>query len=161
LPMAELRSDLQSLKLRNVRTYIQSGNVVFDSTAKGASSLAKRIGARIEERHGFRPHLVLLDREELLAAVESNPFPRAVTDPKTLHFFFLADPADSPDMKTLNDAKAPTEDYRITDRVFYLWAPDGIGHSKLAANAERHLGVAATARNFRTVLRLVEMTTQT
>ena len=161
LPMAELRSELESLKLRNVRTYIQSGNVVFDSTAKSASSLARKIGLRIEKQHGFRPHLLLLDREELITAIESNPFPKAVSSPKTLHFLFLAEPANDPDLKAIDNARIPTEKYKLTERVFYLHAPDGIGRSRLAANAEKYLGVVATGRNYRTIDKLVSMITQT
>lgn len=159
LPMAELRSDLQSLKLRNVRTYIQSGNVVFDSTAKTASSLARKIGGRIEKQHGFRPYILILDREQLLTAIESNPFPKAVSNPKTLHFYFLAEPATNADLKALDNAKIRTEKYKLVDRVFYLYAPDGVGRSKLAANAEKYLGVVATARNYRTVGKLLSMVT--
>ena len=95
------------------------------------------------------------------AAIKSNPFPKAVSDPKTLHFFFLAEPATDPDVGALDDAKTHTENYKLTDRVFYLHAPDGIGRSKLAANAERHLGVVATARNYRTVDKFFSMVTQT
>lgn len=157
LPMAQLKRDLESLNLKNVRTYIQSGNVVFDSTARTASSLSRKIGARIEKQHGFRPNLFILNREELLTSIESNPFPRAVSDPKTLHFFFLAEPASNPDKKALENAKSPTEKYKLMDRVFYLYAPDGVGRSKLAANAEKYLGVATTARNYRTVDKLLSM----
>ena len=161
LPMAKLKSDLESLKLKNVRTYIQSGNAVFDSSAKTASSLTKNIARRIEEQHGFRPHLLIFNRKDLLAAIESNPFPKAVSDPKTLHFFFLAEPASDPDMEALDNAKTSTEKYKLTDRVFYLHAPDGIARSKLAAHAEKHLGVVTTARNYRTVDRVLAMVAQT
>jgi uncharacterized protein (DUF1697 family) len=157
LPMAELRSDLASLGLTNVRTYIQSGNVVFDATAKTATSLIKHIGGCIERQHGFRPHLLILDGNTLQAAITANPFPKAVSAPKTLHFFFLAEPATDPDIEALDRAKAPTEHYTLTDRVFYLHAPDGIGRSKLAANAEKYLGVVTTARNYRTVDKLSSM----
>ncbi len=157
LPMAKLRSDLESLNLKNVRTYIQSGNVVFDSSTKTATSLSKVIARRIEERHGFRPQILILNREDLLTAVDSNPFPKAVSDPKTLHFFFLAEPASDPDTEALDDMKTTSEEYKLTDSVFYLHAPDGIGRSRLAANAEKHLGVVATGRNYRTVDRLLSM----
>lgn len=157
LPMAELKRDLDSLTLRNVRTYNQSGNVVFDSSAKNASSLTKQIVRRIDEQHGFRPHLFILKPRDLLTAIESNPFPRAVPHPKTLHFFFLAEPVTDPDTKALTIAKSPTENYKLTAHVFYLHAPDGIGRSKLAANAEKHLGVVTTARNYRTVDKLYSM----
>ncbi len=157
LPMAELRRDLESLKLKNVRTYIQSGNVIFESPVKTRSSLAGKIARQVEQQHGFRPHLLILEREELLAAIESNPFPKAVSDPKTLHFFFLAEPAADPDTKALDKVRASTEQYKLTDGVFYLHAPDGLARSKLAANAEKHLGVVATARNYRTVDKLASM----
>ena len=160
MPMAELRSDLEALKLKNVRTYIQSGNAVFDSTAKTASSLTSKIVRRIEEKHAFRPHVLILNRDDLLTAIESNPFPEAAPHPKTLHFFFLAASAVDPNTKALDDIKSPTESYKLTDRVFYLHAPDGSGRSKLAANVEKHLGVVVTARNYRTVDKLLSMVTE-
>ena len=107
-----------------------------------------------------RWQLLLLKREDLLTAIESNPFPNAVSDPKTLHFFFLAEPASNPDTEALGGIKTSTEKYQLTDGVFYLHAPDGVGRSKLAANAEKHLGVVTTARNYRTVTKLLAMVTQ-
>ncbi len=157
LPMVKLRAELEALGLEQVRTYIQSGNAVFESAAEGSTSLAAQISDRVEEQYGFRPRVLVLSRDDLAAAIESNPFPGAVADPKTLHFFFLAEPALDPDHTRLEEAKAPTEHYGLTDRVFYLHAPDGIGRSKLAANAEKALGVATTARNFRTVDKLSGM----
>ncbi len=155
LPMAKLKRDLESLKLTNVRTYIQSGNVVFDSTIKSPSSLTKKISDCIEKQHGFRPQVLLLSHDDLEKAVESNPFHSAVSSPKTLHFFFLAAPAESPDIDAIDKAASPTEDYKLIDHVFYLHAPDGIGRSKLAANAEKYLGVVTTARNYNTVEKLL------
>ena len=157
LPMAELKKILESLNLSNVHTYIQSGNVVFDSEAKVTGSLIKRITLRIEERYGFRPHLLLLSRQELKTAIDSNPFPGAVSYPKTLHFGFLATPATNPNLKALGGAKSPTEEFELVDRVFYLHAPDGVGRSKLAANLEKYLGVVVTARNYRTVEKIFSM----
>jgi len=157
LPMAELKLDLQALNLQAISTYIQSGNVIFDSEVDAAAKLAEMIAGRIREGHGFSPNIVLLRVEDLQAAIESNPFPLAVAEPKSLHFFFLERPAPTPDLPALDRAKSPTESYAIVDRVFYLHAPDGIGRSKLAANAERHLGVVATARNYRTVAKLAAM----
>jgi len=157
LPMAELRSDLESLGCEHVRTYIQSGNVVLRAATRSAASLGRTIGSRIEERHGFRPRLLVLSRDEMQAAVDANPFPEAVADPKTLHFGFLAEPPSDPDLEALEEARAPTERYELTDGVLYLHAPQGIARSKLAANAEKHLGVVMTARNFRTVEKLLSM----
>lgn len=160
LPMAQLRSDFESLGYEDVRTYIQSGNVVFPARSGTATSLGKRITKRIEEQHGFRPQLLVLAYDELLAATEANPFPDAVSDPKTLHFYFLAKPAAKADLAALENARSPSEAYVLTDGVFYLHAPDGVGRSRLAASAEKHLGVATTARNFRTVEKVLAMAAQ-
>jgi len=159
LPMAQLRKDLESLKLKGVRTYIQSGNVLFDSTAGTAASLTKKVRDLVEKRHGFRPQVFLLKSADLAAAMKANPFPEAEAEPKTLHFAFLAEKATGADTDALDKAKAPSERYVITDRVFYLHAPDGIGRSKLAAKAEKLLGVVTTGRNFRTVAKLHAMAT--
>ncbi len=157
LPMAALKSDLESLKLKRVRTYIQSGNVVFDTTSKSSGTLATKISRKINEQHGFRPHILLLSQQDLQTAVSENPFPDAVSDPKTLHFFFLDAEPVAADTQALDDAKAADEEYAISKRVFYLHAPSGIGRSKLAMNAEKYLGVVTTARNYRTVERLSAM----
>jgi len=160
LPMNELVRLLEALKLKNLRTYIQSGNVVFDTDEKNARSLAKKIKERIEREHGFGPQVLLISREELQKAIQANPFPHAVSDPKSLHVFFLEKPAANANIQALDLAKAPTESYVLNGCLFFLFAPDGVGRSKLAATAERHLGVAATARNYRTVEKIAEMATQ-
>lgn len=157
LPMESLRQDLEALKLKNVRTYIQSGNVLFDSNARNAATLASKIERKLEQQHGFRPQALVLSGDELLDAIESNPYPQALAEPKTLHFFFLSSPATDPHLSAIDKAKKSTEKYSLTDRVFYLYAPDGIARSKLAASVEQHLGVAATARNYRTVDKLRAM----
>ncbi len=157
LPMVELRANLSALGFTNVKTYIQSGNVVFESSAGSASSIADKMSNCIEESHGFRPRVLVLELDDLLAAVEANPFPEGIDEPKTLHFSFLAEPAVNADRTTMDELKSPTERYQLTEHVFYLHAPDGIGRSKLATKVEKLLGVAATARNYRTVVKLVAM----
>ncbi len=157
LPMAELRKNLDALGLKRVRTYIQSGNAVFDSSARSSAALSKKLSHSVEEHHGFRPQLLLLSLDELKAAVKANPYPEAASDPTTLHFTFLAEPVLQLDTAALDALKVASERYLLTDRVFYLHAPDGIGRSKLAAKVEKHLGVLTTSRNFRTVEKLVSM----
>ena len=161
LPMNELVRHLRSLRLNNIRTYIQSGNAVFQSSGAVSDTLADKIAARIEDRHGFRPHVLIRSAEELQIALDANPFPEAESEPKTLHLFFLASAASSPDIESLRDARSSSERFALADQVFYLHAPDGIGRSKLAAKTEKCLGVAVTARNWRTVQRLSEMTKAT
>ena len=157
LPMKDLVELLQALKLENVRTYIQSGNVVFDGGPTAAAPLGERISKSIEKQHGFKPTVLILSASQLRQAMKANPFRNAQSEPKTLHLGFLASPASQPDIESIEAAKAPSERFKLTDTVFYLHAPDGIGRSKLASKVERLLGVPVTGRNWRTVLKLSEM----
>lgn len=161
LPMKELVRDLQSLNLENIKTYIQSGNVVFESPREDIETLGAEIAALIEAEHGFKPQVLILSPQQLEDAIASNPFHGAETEPRRLHLFFLSSTPKEPNIEALNKVKAPSERFHLTRQVFYLHAPDGIGRSKLAANAEKFLGVAATARNWRTVQKLREIAKST
>lgn len=157
LPMRELVSDLRSLNLEGVKTYLQSGNVVFRSFGSPSEELTSRIAQTIEERHGFRPIVFVFSADQWQRAIESNPFPEAEAVPKTLHLFFLSSIPTKADFSALTEVQSASERFRLEGRVFYLHAPDGMGRSKVAANVEKFLGVAATARNWRTVRKLSEM----
>jgi uncharacterized protein (DUF1697 family) len=161
LPMATLRRYLEAIQLTSIKTYIQSGNVVFDSKSKSSRSIQTAIIRKIDEEHSFCPQLLLLRQGEFQMAINMNPFSEAVSEPQTLHLFFLESPPEKPNVKALDLAKSPTESYELIDCVFYLHAPDGVGRSKLAATAEKHLGVTATARNFRTVEKLMALALET
>lgn len=151
LPMKALVGVLEDLGLSDVRTYIQSGNAVFRATKGSAEHWERAIGAAVEAHFGMSPRILVMDAAALAAAVAANPFPAAESDHKTLHLYFLADTPTSPDWAGLDGVKSASEAYALIGRVFYLHAPEGIGRSKLAARAERLLGVEATARNWRTV----------
>jgi len=162
LPMATLAEDLRALEFSNVRTYIQSGNVVFQSERgrkkrTAASDFARRIVETIENRHGFKPHVLVLRIDEFNKAMDANPFPGAQSEPKTLHLLFLDSTPKSPDLESLEDARSATEKFHLDPHVLYLHAPDGIARSKFAAKVERALGVPATGRNWRTVTKIREL----
>ena len=157
LPMKDLVTVLQNIGARNVRTYIQSGNAVFQSEERDATLLADTVRTEIKGRHGFEPQVLVMESGELARALGSNPFPEAESVPKTLHLYFLALMPENPDLDALKSIKGERERYVLKDGVFYLHAPDGIGKSKLAANVEKMLGVPATARNWRTVCRIMGM----
>jgi len=156
LPMRHLSAALGGIGLKDVRTYIQSGNVVF-SSAKSATRLAAEIEHCIEKKFGFHSRTFVLSVGELQRAVAGNPFPQADKEPKTLHLFFLAKPAKTAQLDAMNEIKAKTEQFVLKNKVFYFYAPQGFGVSKLAAKAERLLGVDTTARNWRTVGKLLEL----
>ena len=158
LPMKELSTMLESIGCSNIRTYIQSGNVVFDKDGIESPQLSRLIGETVLNSKGFEPKVLLLSAKELEGVVESNPFPDAETDPKTLHVFFLSKQAKSAQLSAMREIKAESENFSLAARAFYLHAPDGVGRSRLAAKAEKLLGVDTTARNWRTVSKLLELT---
>ena len=148
---------LESIGARNVRTYIQSGNAVFQSGQQDVSLLSRKIGAAVEKGHGFAPRVLVMKAERLEKAVRDNPFPGAESEPKNLHLYFLASSPERPDLDALESVRAVGERFVLEADVFYLHTPDGLGRSRLAAGVEKLLGVPATARNWRTVCRVLEM----
>ncbi len=157
LPMKDLVALLENLGAHNVKTYIQSGNAVFQHQAESATQLSGQISAAIKDSHGFEPQVLLLNSAEMEQAAVANPFPQAESEPKTLHLYFLESVPRNPDLEMLDSLKKASEQFKLIDNVFYLYAPDGVGRSKLAARVEKALGVAATARNWRTVRKIMAM----
>lgn len=153
--MKDLVRILEGMGFQDIRTYIQSGNVVFRSDRKCAARDAGRISDAVEKEFGFRPNVLLLTHAELAEAIARNPFP--TDEGKFLHFFFLESEPGEPDLDALDAIRSETEQFRLDGRVFYLYTPDGFGKSKLAARVERALGVSATGRNFNTVGKLFDM----
>jgi uncharacterized protein (DUF1697 family) len=157
LPMKELVATLEGIGARKVRTYIQSGNAVFESAEKNSARLSRQLSAEILKRRGFKPHVHILTPEALDKAVAENPFPEAVIDPASLHLGFLASPPKAPDLEKLSSLRKESERFHLTEGVFYLHAPEGVGRSKLAASSEKLLGVSMTDRNWRTVCKVMEI----
>ena len=159
LPMRELADALSQVGAEQVKTYIQSGNVVFDHAATKHDELAPLIEYTVQISFGFTPKVHLLTVGELQRAVTANPYKHAESEPKTIHLFFLAEEPGAQDEDACNEIKAESEQYALIGTTFYLHAPDGIGRSKLAAKAEALVGVSATARNWRTVTKVLELAT--
>lgn len=155
LPMKTLVALLENLGLHNVKTYLQSGNAIFQSQEKDVPVLSRKISAEIKKSRGFEPRVLLLELAQLEKAAESNPFPEAASEPTTLHLSFLASVPSNPDLEALTSLKGRSERFLLKGNVFYLHAPDGIGRSKLATSAERLLGVPMTGRNWRTINEII------
>ena len=161
LPMNELREKMMARDFcETVATYIQSGNILLDSALSDADEVATSVQSVIEEEFGFVPHILALSVAELERAADGNHYKEAESTPKYLHLYFLEEQPAEPDLNRLEGKKAAAESFTLGDKVFYLHAPDGIGRSKLAADVERALGVAATARNWKSVSKLLEMSSQ-
>ncbi|WP_418500699.1 DUF1697 domain-containing protein [Flagellimonas sp.] len=152
IPMKELKQLMESNGFSNVRTYIQSGNVVFESPQRPLD----KIGQLIEQQFGFMPYIFVLDRDELMGAVANCPYES--DQGKTIHYFFLDKEPKIFDEALLDSLRADSERYILIERVFYLYAPEGIGRSKLVDKMGKALpGVTMTARNLNTINKLVEM----
>ena len=160
LPMKDLVGILESLDLRDVKTYIQSGNVVFRSAEEEPATIAARISGKIRKRFDFEPRVLLLEPAEIQKALQANPFPEAESEPKTLHLSFLVSEPDDPDLESMESIRKDSERFSLQGRVFYLHAPEGIGRSKIAASVEKLLGVPVTSRNWRTVARIMELASE-
>ena len=145
--MKELATALADADCGDVMTYLQTGNVVFRSSESSAAALEARIERVVKAIRDIEVRVLALSSEELRKAIAANPFPQAESAPKTLHLFFLSKPPVDPDV----------ESFVLTDGVFYIHAPNGMSWSKLAARVEKLLGVDATARNWRTVSKVMEM----
>lgn len=151
--MKELVSILHGIGCEDARTYIQSGNAVF----RANRDLSDEIADAIDQARGFRPAVLTLTAEAFEAAVAGNPFPDAVAEPKTLHLFFLSAPADAEAASRMKATKSDREDFVLTDEVLYLHSLDFLKGSRIAAKAERLLGVSATARNWSSVRKILEL----
>jgi uncharacterized protein (DUF1697 family) len=160
VPMKELSAALERAGFNAVRTYIQSGNVVFQSARGTARTLSTQIAQLVLERYGFEPHVMVISGSELAEAVRSNPFPGAHRNHKSLHLFFLSEEPTQPDLDSLTRIDAGREKFALKGSVFYLYTPDGFAESVLRSRFERCLGVAATGRNWRTANELLKMVNQ-
>ncbi|MEW1695920.1 DUF1697 domain-containing protein [Streptomyces sp. NPDC091278] len=168
VPMADLRSCLEGLGHRDVRTYLQSGNAVFTTAAPAASSaaasdeaLASEIEDAVEHRFGFRVDCLVRGGAYLAAVAAACPFPAAELEGKQLHALYLSESADPGRFAGIDREAHLPEEFALGDRVLYLYAPEGLGNSKLGEAVSRASvvkGLVVTGRNWNTVRKLVEMT---
>ena len=155
--MPDLREALESAGYDDVRTYLQSGNVVLTSK-KSAKTVARECERMIADRFGLEIDVVVRTRNELAKVVERNPLGRVAKDPKRYQVSFLAAKPDPKLFRKLADTAAPQEKLVSNGRELYAWHPDGVARSKLWAQlAGKDLGVTATARNWTTVTKLLEL----
>ena len=161
LPMAELRTLLEGLGHGDVRTYLQSGQAVFASGHGDEESLAAELAQTIEKRFGFTVDVIVRDHAYLAAIAANCPFPAAELEGKQLHVTYCSAPVAEDRFADVDRAAFLPEEFRLGDRALYLYAPDGLGRSKLAvelSRPRRTKGLIATSRNWNTVLKLVELT---
>lgn len=161
IKMDVLRQLYQSLKLEDPRTYVQSGNVIFRAKEKNTSKLAAKIQAEISKKCGCNPDVILRTTEELRSVVKANPFARRkdkdIEPGKLLVTFLQSDPAATASAAIANLKDYP-EELHLIGRELYIYFPNGAGKSKLPwSKVDKLVGVTGTARNWNSVLAMLEM----
>lgn len=157
IAMADLRALLTAAGYGDVRTYLQSGNVLLSS-----DSAAKRLGAELEGRLraglGLDVAVVVRSREELADVIARNPLAGIAEDPRRYQVTFLSAALDPARAAELAAVALASERVIVSGREIYAWHPSGVGQSTLAKLlSDRRLGVTATARNWNTVTKLLEL----
>ena len=160
IPMPELRALLESLGYSKVASYIQSGNVAFDSPARTSSALVAPIEAAITQTFGLRIDVIVRSARELNSAIDANPF-HGVAPDQSVHIAFLDKPPDLARVATLDTTRFLPDEFAIIGRDAYLHLPNGVGTSKLPTALLAKLAPSvATIRNWNTVTKLAEMVTR-
>jgi uncharacterized protein (DUF1697 family) len=158
LPMSKLVALFVEEGCGDVATYIQSGNVVFRASATLAARLPDRIEKAINDRMGLRVPVVLRSSAELRRITKANPFLRPGADETRLHVVFLSSLPGAARGAGLDPGHSPPDEFAVRGREIYLQCPNGLGRTRLTNQYfDSRLGTTSTVRNWRTVLKLLEL----
>lgn len=155
-----MRTFFEGLGFCDVATYVQSGNAVFRADKGDAAALTKRIEAAFEAKWGFHSRIMVRDLSWFERLVRENPYPEVAADHTKLHAYALEREPTADEAARLAEKCTGPERFEIKGDVLYLSAPDGLGKSVFANLIPRVLKVPGTARNWRSVLALLEMARQ-
>jgi uncharacterized protein (DUF1697 family) len=155
--MARLSEALEEAGFADVRTHLQSGNVVLSSKTKPEQT-ARKCERLIKAEFGLEIDVIVRTPADLARVVKRDPLGKVATDPKRYQVSFLAGELPAASKRKLEEAVEQREQLVVSGREIYAWHPKGVARSKLwAALAGRGLGVTATARNWTTVTKLLEL----
>jgi uncharacterized protein (DUF1697 family) len=157
IAMPELRDVLTAAGFDEVRTYLQSGNIVLSSKAK-AAEVAGETQRQIAKCFGLEIAVLVRTRAQLERVVERNPLQSVAKNPKRYQVSFLSARPTREVIRRVEEAAAPSEQVVAIGREIYAWHPDSIARSRLwTLLAGQRLGVTATARNWSTVTNLLSL----
>jgi len=158
LPMKDLAAIFGDAGCADVVTYIQSGNVVFRATDACAARVPAAVAKVVADRFAFRSPVVMRSAAELRTVARGNPYLKAGADLDALHVLFLADRPTAARVAELDPHRSPPDEFQVRGREVYFRCPNGVGRSKLTVGYfDSKLATTSTLRNWRTVLKLVEM----
>ena len=157
--MEALRKSCAALGWEQVRTYVQSGNVLFQARKQDADGLAQSLQGKILRDFGYDVAVVMRTAEEIRAALHNNPFlKRKGVDTSRLYVTFLPRVPEKAAVKALEKLRAEPDEFQCSGKEIHLYLPNGAGRTKLSINVfEKLLSVRATMRNWNTVNKLHEM----
>lgn len=157
LAMKTLSQIMTEAGYQDVKTYIQSGNVIFKHSASVSERLAVNLSELIQQHCGLRVKVMVFLAADFRQIVAANPYSTLMTEAKQVHFFFVDEELLNVDLAKLAQLKLPSEAYELHTHGLYLLAPQGIGRSKLVVKIATCLGVSSTARNLNTLHKLNAM----
>ncbi len=158
LPMKDLVAIFGDAGCCSVLTYIQSGNVVFQANSSLARRIPELVADAIDSSFGYRVPILVRSAAALGQVVAENPFIRSGADGKTLHVAFLAERPQAARSAALDPHRSAPDEFVLRKREIYLYCPNGYGKTKLTNSYfDKTLGTTSTVRNWRTVLKLLEM----
>jgi uncharacterized protein (DUF1697 family) len=158
LPMRDLVAVFEALGCGDVRTYIQSGNVVARAPASTVDGLADAVSKALGEGFGLTVPVVLRTGDELAAVVAANPYLAAGADPATVHMMFLREAPTAAQVAALDPARSPGDAFTVRGGDVFLHCPNGFARTKLTNEYfDRKLATVSTVRNWKTVLALLAM----
>lgn len=161
IKMETLRKVLSEAGFENIRTYIQSGNIIFESKSSDIQKLEKQITDTIETHFGFVVPIIIITPEELKTVIEKNPYAKKNLEDATQPYVsFLSEIPKKEHLDTFKTIDFKGDQFVNIDKTLYLWYDHSAGNSKLSnAIIENKLKLHSTARNWKTVLKLYELAT--
>ena len=158
LPMKELAALFVAAGCVDVRTYIQSGNVVFRMGPAGGEDISSVISASILDHFGYRVPVITRTARAFQEIVRANPFLEAGAETDKLHVMFLAELPDNASVEALDPERSPGDEFAVMGREIYLHCPNGVARSKLTNSYfDSRLSTTSTSRNWKTVQKLLEL----
>lgn len=162
IKMDALRTLYETLDFKNIKTYIQSGNVVFYTTSKNPKELEKKIASQIKKEFGFDIPVMVKEIKELTTVFTKNPFiTKRKEDITKLHVTFLSETPKDDVIDKIKEGPYGEDEFFVIDNVVYLFCPNGYGNTKLNNTFfESKFKVIATTRNWKTISELVNIAEQ-
>lgn len=159
MKMEKLRASCAGLGFAEVKTYIQSGNVIFQAPKLSPSALSKKLGECIVKDFGFSAEVISRSREEMKAIIDDNPFAKERgIDLSKLHVLFLSEPASATALKKLQALTLAPDRIHFSGKEIFFYFPNGVSGSSLWKHPlDRVLSLPVTMRNWRTVTTLYQM----